>query len=238
VAANVTLIAAGNYDWKKLVELAKRHCEGWQTGPAPREVSPSRGRRGFQVIAKETVAQEHLFMLSAAPPAHSQQRFAAEVLANILGDDSGSRLYWALIDPGLADSADVNYHEYEGVGVYYTYLSGEPERARDNLQVCLKVLAEANANGVTEQEVQLAKSKLGSRVVRASERPMGRMQALGFCWHYLKAYRTVDDDLQSIDAVTVKDIRQTLTDFPIHEPTIVALGPVKDLPPVDGPPQP
>ena len=32
-------------------------------------------------------------------------RFAAKILATILGDDSGSRLYWELVDPGLAEQA-------------------------------------------------------------------------------------------------------------------------------------
>ena len=61
-------------------------------------------------------------------PADSEQRYAAEVLASALGDDSGSRLYWALVDPGLADSADMSFHEYEGTGAFYTYISGEAER--------------------------------------------------------------------------------------------------------------
>jgi len=84
-------------------------------------------------------------------------------------------------------------------------------------------------DGVTEEELRQAKSKLGSRVVRASERPMGRMQALGFSWHYLKTYRSVDDDLRSIDAVSLSDVRAVLDQYPIDGPAVVALGPARDL---------
>ena len=52
-----------------------------------------------------------------------------------VGDDSGSRLYWALVDPGLADSADCSFHEYEAAGAFYTSFSGEPELAESNLAV-------------------------------------------------------------------------------------------------------
>lgn len=33
-------------------------------------------------------------------------RFAAELLSVIVGDDSGSRLFWELVDPGAAEAAE------------------------------------------------------------------------------------------------------------------------------------
>ena len=41
-----------------------------------------------------------------APEATSPERYAADILATIIGDDSNSRMYWDIIDPGYADSAD------------------------------------------------------------------------------------------------------------------------------------
>ena len=38
------------------------------------------------------------------------------LLATVLGDDSGSRLYWSLVDPGRVESADCSFHDYEGTG--------------------------------------------------------------------------------------------------------------------------
>ena len=57
-------------------------------------------------------------------------------------------------------------------------------------------------DGITEEELHQAKSKILSRVVRGSERPMGRMQALGMTWTYLDEYRTVDDELKAFEAVS------------------------------------
>src|SRR5260370_32236094 len=113
-------------------------------------------------------------MISPGPPVESPLRYAADILATVVGDDSGSRLYWALVDPGLADSADTSYHDYEGTGSFFTSFSCEPEHVEDNLQIVHQVLAEVQRDGITEQELQQAKSKIGSRVVRGSERPMGR----------------------------------------------------------------
>jgi predicted Zn-dependent peptidase len=58
---------------------------------------------------------------------------------------------------------------------------------------------------------------------------MGRMQAIGFHWTYLKQYRTVDDDLQAIDAVTAGTIRQLLDEHRLDQVTVVALGPLERM---------
>jgi len=74
-----------------------------------------------------------------------------------------------------------------------------------------------------------AKSKIGSRLVRGSERPAGRMQAVGGAWTYLREYRSVDDDLKAFDAVTLESIREVLDRYPIDQVTTLALGPLKEM---------
>ena len=61
--------------------------------------------------------------------------------------------------------------------------------------------------GQAKAELAQAKSKILSRVVRSSERPMGRMQAIGMSWTYLGTYRSVDDELNAFEAVTTKSVR-------------------------------
>jgi predicted Zn-dependent peptidase len=94
------------------------------------------------------------------------------------------------------------------------------------MDIALNVFRDAQKTGITKSELELAKSKLGSRIVRGSERPMGRMQALGFYWTYLKKYHSVDDDLKAIDAVSLKTVRKVLDEYPLDHLTIVALGPL------------
>jgi predicted Zn-dependent peptidase len=230
VAPNVTVVAAGNFDWDALVRLVENQCGGWSSGPIGRQgINETRGAGTFGVLTKPKVAQEHVFLISPGPPADSPLRYSADTLALAIGDDSGSRLYWALVDPGLADSADCSFHDYEGTGSFYTSMSGEPSRTEENLEIVLGVLRDVQKNGITHEELLQAKSKIGSRVVRASERPMGRMQAIGMAWTYLHQYRTVDDDLKAFDAVTLDSIRQVLDAYAIDQVTTLALGPLETL---------
>jgi predicted Zn-dependent peptidase len=230
IAPNITVVAAGHFDWETLVPLVEEHCGGWEDGKARRQgVRETRGSGGFELLTREKVTQEHVFLIAAAPPVESPLRYAADTLAMVLGDDSGSRLYWALVDPGLADSADASFHEYEGAGSFYVSFSCEPTRAQKNLAVVHGLLRQLQRDGVTEEELRQARSKVLSRVVRGSERPMGRMQALGMAWTYLHEYRSVDDELKGFEGVTVKKIRQVLDRYPIDQVTTLALGPLEKL---------
>jgi predicted Zn-dependent peptidase len=230
VAPNITVAAAGNFDWKRLVALVKDRCGSWETGPIGRKgVREADGTGDFKVERNAKVMQEHVFLIAPGPSIRSPLRYTADTLALIVGDDSGSRLYWALIDPGLADSADCSFHDYEGTGSFYTSFSSEPVQAQKNLAIVQRVLSTVQQDGVTEEELRQAKSKIMSRVVRGSERPMGRMQAIGMSWVYLNRYRTVDEELKAFDAVSLKSIRRLLDRYPIDRVTTLAYGPIEKL---------
>jgi predicted Zn-dependent peptidase len=230
VARNITVVTAGNFDWASFVPLVEKHCGGWSAGRAGRaHVRDTRGAGAFKVVTKDKVVQEHMILISPGPSAESPLRYAADTLAMILGDDTGSRLYWALIDPGLADSADASFHEYEGAGSFYFSLSGEPDRASQNLVVLHKLLRQVQQEGVSAEELRVAKSKVLSRVVRGGERPMGRMQTIGMTWIYQREYRTVDDELKNFEGVSLEQIRQVLDCYPFEKLTTLALGPLAKL---------
>ncbi len=230
VAQNLTVAAAGNFDWPKLVEEVSRHCGEWNGGTATREgVREAPGTAGFRVVKKDKVVQEHVILIASGPSAESPLRYAADMLAMAVGDDSGSRLYWELVDPGLAESADASFHENEGAGAFFASLSCEPEQAEENLAILLRVLHEVCRDGITDDELKQARSKVLSRLVRGSERPKGRMMALGMNWIYQHQYRSVDDELRSFEAVKLADVRKVLDRYPLDRVTTLALGPLADV---------
>jgi predicted Zn-dependent peptidase len=230
VAPNILVAAAGRLDWDAFRGLIEDRCGSWETGPIGRDcLRPAPGTGRFEVMSREKLLQEHVILVSQGPAADDPMRHAADLLAMAVGDDSGSRLYWELVDPGLADSADCGFHEYEGTGSYYTSFSGEPESASENLERVLSVLRDVRTDSIRSEELEQARSKMLSRVVRGNERPKGRMQAIGMAWTYQNAYRSVDDDLKAYQEVTLQDVRKVLDRFPIDRVTTLALGPLKEL---------
>lgn len=231
VAPNITVAAAGNFNWQQLVDLVEQHCGSWAGDRAGRDcLRETTGSGRFEVLAREKVMQEHVVLISPGPTAVSPLRHSADLLSMAIGDDSGSRLYWALVDPGLVESADYSFHEYDGAGAFFGSLCGEPERTGDNLQVVLNVLSGVQREGITEEELNQARNKVLSRLVRSAERPKGRMMAVGSAWTYLRAYRSMDDEIQAFKHVSLDTIREVLDRYPLDKMTTFALGPLKELP--------
>jgi predicted Zn-dependent peptidase len=234
-ANNIVVSAAGNFNWPEFVKLVTDACSGWNTDKVGREnLTEWAGGGGAFVLTREKVQQEYVMFMCGGPPAHSKLRYAADTLALAVGDDSGSRLYWALVDPGHADSADCSFVENDGSGAVYASLSCEPENTASNIAKVTEVLKGVQTGGITEAELHQAKSKILSRVVRGSERPMGRMQAIAAAWTYTGEYRDVDTELANFDAVTLKDIRAYLDAYPIDKSTVVSFGPLKEVDGVAG----
>ncbi len=230
VPSNITLVLAGQFDWGKVVALAETLCGGWEPGEAPRDnLGETRGASGFAVLPSTKFQQEYLMWLLAAPPTESPLRYAADLLTTVLGDEPGGRLYWELVDPGLAEGADMGYSECEGAGLYHVTVVGEPTNARLDLDKVREVLGQVQAESITAEELEQARSKVLSRLVRSAERPKGRLSAVAYSWIYQHQLRTIDDELAAFRAVTLADIRTLLDQYPLDGATTVALGPLEKL---------
>lgn len=227
VAPNITLSVAGKFDWPAFVALAEQECGNWPGTPAPRtDMKEAAGSGLVRVVTRATVTQEYLVLISAGPAASSPLRPAADLLSVAVGDDSGSRLYWELVDPGLAESASFSFHEYEDTGAYYTALICDKEATEADLAIVRRVFGEVQKGGITAEELEQARNKVLSRVVRMAERPKGRMFNLGSSWVYYGRYRSVDDELRDYETVTLADVRAALDRYPIDRLTTLALGPL------------
>ena len=229
-ASNIVVATAGNLEWSRFVDLITAACDKWPTATAGRDhLRETGGAGGVHVIAKEGTAQEHVLMMAGGPPAESPLRYAAATLAVAVGDDSGSRLYWELVDSGRAESASCGNDSSQGCGLTVTSFSCDPEATAENLASVRAILEDVRKNGITAEELEQAKNKIASRVVRASERPMGRMRAIAGSWLYLGEFTEPDTELARFDAIDLKAIREYLDRYPIDRITTVAYGPLVKL---------
>jgi predicted Zn-dependent peptidase len=230
---NIVLAAAGRIDFPALVDTASQCCGHWQPIAAQRDLSAATPHLSFQVLCKEIATQQYIIELTPGPSAEDDDRYAAKLLATIIGDDTGSRLYWELVDPGLAEQVTLSHCEYLGAGLMITYMSCEPHCAADNLQSILKVYRLAETEGLTEAELSQAKSKIRSRIVLSSERPRGRLFAVGSQWVYRREYKTVGDELDTIAAITLDEVHAVLKKYPLSRCATLTIGPLDKLSPPD-----
>ena len=226
LAGNIVLAVTGHTDWKTVLELAQQHCAHWPQGETVRKTQPSKPKPSTKYILKDQCQQEQIIQLAPAPSGSDPLRFAAELMSVVVGDDCNSRLYWDLLDPGLVESAEMGYYEYEETGAYLTFLNGPPEETKSNLARIAKIYADVNKRGVTADELEQAKNKVCSRLVLRGERPMGRLGGLGNNWLFRREYRSIADDVAIVQNITAADIRTLLDRFPLAQTTTIGVGPL------------
>ena len=138
---------------------------------ASRPETPSRfaGRSHSVRSSAPTTSNKPSWPSAAGPRLRALDRYAAHLLATILGDHTGSRLYWTLIDPGLADGAELSYQDYNQAGSFFTFLSCEPEQTQANLGTDRRALPNGHSRRADRGRAESGQEQ-GARPVGASKR--------------------------------------------------------------------
>jgi predicted Zn-dependent peptidase len=230
-ADNVFVAAAGKVNFDALIEQVAARCGNWKAKDAKRNIPTAASKTQFEVVHRASATQQYVLQLADAPASEDADRYAAKLLATIVGDDSGSQMYWELVDPGLAESATLGHYEYLGLGMFYTALACEPELVEEDLSRLHDIFLSVEGKGVTDEELRQAKNKVKARVVLSSERPQSRLFNVGGNWLQRREYRAVADDLKALDDVTVSDVESVLQKFPLSRYSTITVGPRKEVRP-------
>jgi predicted Zn-dependent peptidase len=228
---NLTLAAAGNVDFQRLVRLADERCGAWSFQPVNRLVAPAPGNTDFRIFPNEIASQQYVVQIANGPAAEDGDRFAARILSTVVGDDSGSRLFWKLIDTGRAECAVMYSYEFQGTGIYMSMLSGMPEDTEENLQTMLDTLRDTQRGGIASEELVQAQNKICSHVILQSERPMNRLFMVGENWLQRRTYQSVPELVQAYQRVTLGAVAEVLHKYPLATHSTVAVGPLRALQP-------
>jgi predicted Zn-dependent peptidase len=221
---NMVLVATGKLDFPEIVQLAQKYMGAWPRVQAPRRQPEPLYKPHRQVMADPKLNRQYTMGMTPGPSAQDDRRFAARVLSDVVGDAEGSRFYWALVDNAIAEDADFGFYPHDGCGSFYIALTTEPERSEKALDIALAELQKVKTD-LKDDEVERAKNKIASSIVLQGEVPLGRMRAIGGQWTYNKEYRSLEQDMATLNAVTTESMRQLMRDFPFDPMTIVSLGP-------------
>ena len=221
---NTVLAAAGKLDFDQIVAIAKKYCGDWEPGDAPRQQPAISYQSHTKAMVDEKLKRQYTMAMTPGPSAQDERRFAARVLADVIGDEEGSRFYWALVDNAIADDADFGFYPHDGSGSFYMSISSDPKRAKKALKIARQELERVKTD-LTDAEVERAKNKIASGIVLEGEVPMGRLRAIAGQWLYNKDYRSLEQDMQTLLAIDADALRRLMLDFPFEPMTIVSLGP-------------
>lgn len=226
---NVKLVAVGNLDFDRFVQKAQEMCGHWRPYDAPRELPAAPHKSGQKIITDPKVTRQHIGIVSPAPVGQDQLRFPAMMLSTILGDSSGSRLYYALVENALADEASMGYDPLDGAGIFATFVSTDPARTQQVIDIVRGEFKRFLEGGPTENEMTAARNKIASGATLKGELPMGRLTAVGFDWVYRKEYVPLLTQLDMLFKVTGKEVLDLARQCDLLNMMLVGLGPLEKL---------
>ncbi len=223
-ADNTTVALAGAVDFDASVDRIRRWCDDWpESGVRLERKKPSQGAPELN-LTDERVARAYLLELTEGPSVQDDRRYAAAMLAQILGSPDNSRLHWALLETGLAEEAQAAFDPHDGFGQFFVYASGDPDRAADIRAEVDKQIDELKDSLVPADLARLL-NRFATGVALSGERPNDRMQRLGRTWLALGEYRSLEEELERIQQVTIDELREVSEAFPMKPRTIGTLLP-------------
>jgi predicted Zn-dependent peptidase len=237
---NIVIAAAGAVDHDEFVALAADQDfavngggpGGPPVGPAgppavlPAPSATSASRR----FERKDTEQFHVCVGGAGLSRHDDRRFALRVLDTIFGGTSSSRLFQEVRERhGLAYSVYSFTSAYSDGGQVGLYVGTRGENLEQAMRVVDAELSRLRSEPATAEELERAKENLKGRVLLALESTGARMSRLGSEILAEAPLLGLDEVVERIDAVSLRDLEELATE--LWEPSrlsVAGIGPDED----------
>lgn len=224
---NIVAAIAGNFDFDQMVKLIDSHCGKWQRSNPTRQTADFDGTCKKERIINPKLSMEHICIIQRGLSMQDEKRFAVSLLSSIIGDSTGSRYFWQLVDPAIAEDASMQFEAMDGTGAIFSYISCSPENAQKAIDITDNIFDDISKNGVSSDELVMAQNKLLSAITIKNELPMGRLVELGFNWIYLDKYVDINTTVNKIKSVSLEEINILCKELKLQNNTRLSIGPQK-----------
>ncbi|MGH9941471.1 MAG: M16 family metallopeptidase [Pyrinomonadaceae bacterium] len=210
---NLVVAAAGNVRHEEIVALAEAAFANLPDTDQPSmpasSDAPPRAAAPVFVRRKRGLEQAHLVLATPWPSARDEDRYAASLLASVLGGGTSSRLWQSIREErGLAYSVGAAASGYTDTGVLQIYAGASPERAGEVLDLALAELRRVLSERVSDEELQLAKDQSVASILLGLESTSARAGTLARQEIVHGRRITPDEIIARLEAVTPEEIQR------------------------------
>jgi predicted Zn-dependent peptidase len=210
---NMVVAAAGQIKHAEIVELAKKFFTSNQSNSTARSISPN-FVPAIAIKQKRDLEQAHLILATPFVDARSEQRYAAGLLANIIGGGTSSRLWQSVREKrGLAYSVGASALSFQDCGIFNIYAATSPDKLGKVLDLSITELRRAVRQKVTQEEVKLVKEQAVASILLGLESTSVRAGTLAQLEMVHGRQISLEETLQNIEAVTVEEIQELARQF-------------------------
>jgi predicted Zn-dependent peptidase len=219
---NILITAAGNLNHDQLVRLAEEKFSRLSgNGVPPAEEAPNPHAR-LVFRNKSSLEQVHVYMGVPAYPFPHDSRFICYVLNTVLGGGMSSRLFQNIREKqGLVYSVYSELNTYRDAGCLAICAATSMESARKVVTTVMDELRQIREAEVSAEELRRAKDHLKGSFMLGLESTSSRMGNLARQELYFSRFFSLDEMLDSIEAVTAGQVQAVANE--LLQPKNVAL---------------
>ncbi len=221
--AGAILSIAGNIDFTRILGEVETHFADWEPQPARDiELTPPPGRFHHEIQQSE---QTHIGLAYGSIPETHEDYYAIRMALEVLSGGMSGRLFTEVREKrGLCYSVWAGYSSLKNTGFVQGYAGTSNDRAQATLDCLLDELHRLS-DGVTQQELDRAKTGLKASTIMQGESTNARAGAIAHDYFMRGRIRRLDEIKQAINGVTLERVNACLAGNKPGEFTFVTVGP-------------
>ncbi len=223
--SKLVLALAGNIKHDKALSLLKPLFAGEPPKNIECHTTPPQAKAAFKHFYKP-LEQVQLCLGAPGVSQQDEQIYTLQVLNNILGGGSSSRLFQKIREErGLVYSIYSYYAAFRDTGLFVIYAGTSPGNFNEVLEVTWEEMKSIAEDGVTSGELNRSKEQIKGGLFMASESVSHRMYRLGKSHLIYNRLITPEEVLQKIYLVSREDVQKLALE--LLEParlTVTVLG--------------
>jgi predicted Zn-dependent peptidase len=212
--SNILITAAGNLKHHEIVRLVADKFSGLPRrdkpapGPVPKPHAP------IILKKKQSLEQVHIAMGVPAYPLAHTARFPLYVLNTVLGGGMSSRLFQNIREKqGLAYAVYSELNLFSDTGCFTIYAGTGVEKARQVVDSVTKEFRILKEDLIEKEELRRAKDYLKGSLMLSLESTSSRMSNLARQELYFDRFLSLDEMIDSIEAVTREQVQSIAAEF-------------------------
>lgn len=212
---NLIIVAAGNVEHKQIVDLAEKFFgdlaiveKNNSTKIIPKTSAP------ILLKTKQNLEQNHLLIATPFIEANNDRRYAAILLANILGGGTSSRLWQKVREEnGLAYSVGSSAIPYRDCGAFQIFAAMSPDKVSQTIDLCVEELKKVKYEAISEKELNLAKDQISSSLLLGLEDSGVRAGNLAANEMFHNRQISIEETLSNIKNVKSSDLQELANEY-------------------------
>jgi len=160
----------------------------------------------FEIIDKE-IQQVQTIIGKATYGYKDEKRNKVELLAQILGEGSSSRLFQSLRERnGIAYQINSFLNSFFDVSAFGIYFSTNEKMPNKAVDLILKEFKKMRENKISERELKKAKESIKGSLLLSLESTSTRMMRMAQSEFYFGKLKSTEEIMKEIDSITKEDI--------------------------------